>query len=383
MSTLKFSSLAKKVRLTKENVIYNPEQEVVNLRAEIKFLKDILHMKQSASGGISQILYAMKKLKEENESLKRSENSESSFNLVSRDNSLLRDKVINNQYMKNAGLTTSGFKLPYISLKNKRESFLQKTSSTSNFSSAKNQGYLEFKDIKLNRNQKDISPTRTRVSFKRSFEDLKSLNSPTFEPNKKRSKTEISVLDDTMGLSDSKLSNCKFFLIDSSPDKKSKFSFLRKEVLPQLKIDRSFGEKSFKNLIKVNRSGFSNSENPTTSKLNFSKYMQDQQANHIVNKTSLVSSKFQKRNSVSRNAPIRKMSASDSESHSNLTKFEAIKSKLDQIQTRLIRINLADEPMNLPGSKPKPPDLRNPMRSNAYLQTLEGMKNEMQRFNFS
>lgn len=380
MSTLNFSALARKIRLTKTAFKYNPEEEVLHLRAEVKFLKGILHMKQADSGGISQILYTMKKLKEENESLKKKSMNQDDFSELTHQNSLLREKLKTFHPTSTNLFTLSTTKLPYLNIQNRRGSFLQRTSSSSKLASKSEPKEINLQEYNPQNNFEDGGISPTRISFKKSLGELPSLNSPLFEVSKKHSRTEISVLDDTIGFSEP--SKVKSFRIETPTDRKSKFGLHQKEGLPSIKVDRSLGEKSFKNLIIDTKLGASKSEKSTSNKYTFSEYMKDQMTNQLLRKKYSRGIPInQKRSSVTKSTSLQRMSKSFKEgSFVEQNDITVIKTKLDSIHSRLIKLDINETSLIIQHSKDP---VQQPKLVDNYLKNLEGIKRQMRQFNFS
>lgn len=373
MATLKFGSLVKKIRLTQEAAKYDPDDEVAHLRAEVRFLKNILHMKQSATGGISQILYNMKKLKEENDALKRLSRSQAGIETIAQQNVILQQRLAGH-----GKSIAGGQQLPYIRLPKKRDSILQRSSGFSKLSVHVRED-AQSKDF-----ASPVGPrgraSPLRVSFQRSFAQLPGLDSPGFQTDTKQSKTEVSLLDETLGLSVEPKSQS--FRIEFA--KKSKFGLSKQEGLPTIKVERSLGEKSFKNLVADTRLGASKSENASATKITFSQFMQGQRPT-VAQKTAFSSSHFRKssrphpaRSQVARSMPARQFGHENRPS--DLGEFGYLRSKLQGIEARLLRIDVQED--SLTTKEPQSAGFREPHALGTYQRTLKGIRREMDRVSF-
>ena len=70
MATLKFTKNASRIVLKSVLETKPPAEELSSLKDEVKFLKDILHIKRFG-GGISELIYKVKELQTENDKLKK------------------------------------------------------------------------------------------------------------------------------------------------------------------------------------------------------------------------------------------------------------------------------------------------------------------------
>ena len=93
MATLKFVKTAGRIRLKEQSDLIDPidaqsSKEVGQLRSEVKYLKQILHVKRFG-GGYSELIYKMKELETENQELRNTRLPESKvYELIEQNNQL-------------------------------------------------------------------------------------------------------------------------------------------------------------------------------------------------------------------------------------------------------------------------------------------------------
>jgi hypothetical protein len=384
MGTLKFAAMARQIKLSKTIAAIRPEEEISQLKNEVKFLKSILHMKQSSTGGISQLLYTMKQLQQENDALKKATMNNNSIEAVAFQNDILKKKLKILHNVQKAGAISHPSILPYLSLKNKRDSILQRPSSSTKLYSKINNIVLEEPKpnigLKIDR-AKEIQPIK--ISANISFNELPIISSPNFQINKKHLKTQISQFKDTLGLSQE--SKSRSLRNDTSPDQTSKFfdDGLEKAHLPTLKRRNSHSDQNLRKLVRPEKILDSTSEKSGSSKVTFSQFVRDKDDNPIFKKPSspyklsLQSSK----SNLFINSPKKKLNISGMTDVSQKTKFSAIKLKLDNIQKKLAQIDAGYGPSNslLVTRKVNAFGVRSP---NKYDRNLSSIKQQMQMFDF-
>lgn len=378
MSTLKFSTLAQKIRLAKIPILTTPAEEIQQLKGEIKFLKQILHMKQSSSGGISQILYEMKKLKEENENLKQIEKSQLNIRIIPNQSQLLRRSLNKPENLPSSAiLTSSGSKLPFLTINKSRNEFsgFKRTSSFSRSTSKinKESDLLSPSNVELSGDPEEITPTKKPIRI--SFVDLPSIRSSKQSKVKTFSRSGFHEYYDEA--SRKKTTNSRSFRIDFSPEYKANLSLKLKESRSQVRVDRSLGEKSFKKLVS-HRLGKSQSENPTNTKLTFFQYMKDQNQNQLFRQNNYSKNHFPKRDNLIRNTIGQKLRQSIP---TELDQIGSMKSYLDNIQVRLNKLDHEDLSNSLTIPYPAHKTEKEPLSE--YQKSLEGIKNQMKQFTFS
>jgi hypothetical protein len=113
MATLKFTKNASRIVLKSVMDSKPPTEELNNLKDEVKFLKDILHIKRFG-GGISELIYKVKELQTENDKLKKlSINPKSQLQHLMNQNLILQQELTKyrhqspSDYQEQAGLDFS------------------------------------------------------------------------------------------------------------------------------------------------------------------------------------------------------------------------------------------------------------------------------------
>ena len=379
MATLKFGSMASQLKLLAGASKVSPEEEVIHLKEEVRFLKNILHMKQSASGGLSQILYNLKQLKDENEKLKRLDKSRVHIDNMVKQNTILRKKLEIKDPDQYQRMKSSQGLLPYLDIKNKRRSILQRTAGSTNLYSKGNEMFMEDQTPKSE--PVDLN-FKGRPAFKSngSLGEIPKVTSP-FEDPKKHSKTEISELDDTLAISlDSRR---RSFRIDNSPEASSKLSKFKNKsgLLPSINIQMRMAENRITRLDEATPLKASKSHNPSSTKLKFSDFMQDQHdkpffKKKLKNNSVIIPRRHDIRNSSPKVTEISNFRSTNVEE----VKISLIKSKLDGLKNRLIAIDEPSDPL-----LGRPERRRGSLESrpfNSYSRDLISIKQQMELINF-
>lgn len=92
MATLKFAKLASKIKIEQVENKESKSNDVIHLKEEVKYLKKVLQLK-STGGGISELVYRLKNLENENRRLKDKYMMNSEVDILVRQNVQLQEKL--------------------------------------------------------------------------------------------------------------------------------------------------------------------------------------------------------------------------------------------------------------------------------------------------
>lgn len=374
--------MARQIKLSKTLVAVKPEEEISQLKNEVRFLKSILHIKKSSTGGVSQLLYTVKQLQQENEALKKASMNNYSIEAVTAQNDLLRKKLIAIQSSKKDEGMSYSSGLPYLSIKNKRDFLLQRTSSSTKLYSKINNIVLEEPKQRVDM-KSDINQERKTIDNrpKSSFRELPNISSSNLEGNNRNFETQNSQLEDALGLSQK--SKKRFFRVETSPDRKSKFfeSSPDEAHLPSLKKHNTQSDQNPTKHNGQERLLDTMSEKSESSKMTLTQFMKHQQDNTIFKESSPYKKSLQSsKSNLLSNSP-KKMSFSGMSDMTQKSKYTAIKNKLGNIQKKLAQIDSGYgliKPL-LPERKPHPYGVR---ISENYSVNLTSIKQQMQMIDF-
>ncbi len=92
MATIKFSKLASRVRIQLQDPTVYGMKDLQSLKEEVKFLKNILHLK-SSGGGMSEIIYKLRHLERENKELREQRSNKVEMSQILRENYRLKTEM--------------------------------------------------------------------------------------------------------------------------------------------------------------------------------------------------------------------------------------------------------------------------------------------------